>query len=127
MNILHEHAQTIIDDTLKQVQPHAAVQRALEGRTFPGKCIAIAIGKAAWTMAKAASDLLGNTIDHGVVLTKYDHSQGEIPGFIIAEGGHPLEEQKKSLPQWKTSQKKILSFFSFPVAVPHCSKNPLVL
>lgn len=93
MNILHEHAQTIIDDTLKQVQPHAAVQRALEGRTFPGKCIVIAIGKAAWTMAKAASDLLGNTIDHGVVLTKYDHSQGEIPGFIIAEGGHPLVDE----------------------------------
>ena len=57
MNILREHAQTIIDDTLKQVQPHAAVQRALEGCTFPGKCIVIAIGKAAWTMAKAASDL----------------------------------------------------------------------
>lgn len=93
MNILHEHAQTIIDDTLKQVQPHAAVQRALEGCTFPGKCIVIAIGKAAWTMAKAASDLLGNTIDHGVVLTKYDHSQGEIPGFIIAEGGHPLVDE----------------------------------
>lgn len=93
MNILREHAQTIIDDTLKQVQPHAAVQRALEGRTFPGKCIVIAIGKAAWTMAKAASDLLGNTIDHGVVLTKYDHSQGEIPGFIIAEGGHPLVDE----------------------------------
>ena len=93
MNILREHAQTIIDNTLKQVQPHAAVQRALEGRTFPGKCIVIAIGKAAWTMAKAASDLLGNTIDHGVVLTKYDHSQGEIPGFIIAEGGHPLVDE----------------------------------
>lgn len=93
MNILHEHAQTIIDDTLKQVQPHAAVQRALEGCTFPGKCIVIAIGKAAWTMAKAAFDLLGNTIDHGVVLTKYDHSQGEIPGFIIAEGGHPLVDE----------------------------------
>lgn len=93
MNILREHAQTIIDDTLKQVQPHAAVQRALEGRTFPGKCIVIAIGKAAWTMAKAASDLLGNTINHGVVLTKYDHSQGEIPGFIIAEGGHPLVDE----------------------------------
>ena len=93
MNILREHAQTIIDDTLKQVQPHAAVQRALEGRTFPGKCIVIAIGKAAWTMAKAASDLLGNTIDHGVVLTKYDHSQGEIPGFVIAEGGHPLVDE----------------------------------
>lgn len=93
MNILREHAQTIIDDTLKQVQPHAAVQRALEGCTFPGKCIVIAIGKAAWTMAKAASDLLGNTIDHGIVLTKYDHSQGEIPGFIIAEGGHPLVDE----------------------------------
>lgn len=93
MNILREHAQTIIDDTLKQVQPHAAVQRALEGCTFPGKCIVIAIGKAAWTMAKAAFDLLGNTIDHGVVLTKYDHSQGEIPGFIIAEGGHPLVDE----------------------------------
>ena len=77
MEILREHAQTIIGDTLKQVLPHAAVQRALEGRTFPGKCIVISIGKAAWTMAKAASDLLGNTIDRGVVLTKYDHSQGD--------------------------------------------------
>ena len=57
MDSLRIHAQTIIDDTLKQVQPHAAVQRALEGRTFPGKCIVISIGKAAWTMAKAASDL----------------------------------------------------------------------
>lgn len=86
MDSLRIHAQTIIDDTLKQVQPHAAVQRVLEGRTFPGKCIVISIGKAAWTMAKAASDLLGNTIDRGVVLTKYDHSQGDIPGFVIAEG-----------------------------------------
>ena len=41
MDSLRIHAQTIIDDTLKQVQPHAAVQRALEGRTFPGKCIVI--------------------------------------------------------------------------------------
>ena len=93
MDSLRIHAQTIIDDTLKQVQPHAAVQRALEGRTFPGKCIVISIGKAAWTMAKAASDLLGNTIDRGVVLTKYDHSQGDIPGFVIAEGGHPLVDE----------------------------------
>lgn len=93
MEVLRKHAQTIIDETLKQVLPHAAVQRALEGRTFPGKCIVIAIGKAAWTMAKAASDLLGNTIDGGVVLTKYDHSQGEIPGFVIAEGGHPLVDE----------------------------------
>ncbi len=37
MDSLRIHAQTIIDDTLKQVQPHAAVQRALEGRTCPRK------------------------------------------------------------------------------------------
>lgn len=93
MDILRTHAHTIIDHTLQQVLPHAAVQRALEGYTFPGKCIVISIGKAAWTMAKAASDFLGNTIDRGVVLTKYGHSQGDIPGFVIAEGGHPLVDE----------------------------------
>lgn len=45
MNILREHAQTIIDDTLKQVQPHAAVQRALEGCTFPGKALSLPSAK----------------------------------------------------------------------------------
>lgn len=45
MDSLRIHAQTIIDDTLKQVQPHAAVQRALEGRTFPGNASSFPLAK----------------------------------------------------------------------------------
>lgn len=43
-------------------------------------------------MAKAASELLGESIDDGVVITKYDHSQGELPNIRIYEAGHPIPD-----------------------------------
>lgn len=93
MNTLQSHAHTIITHTLKQVMPGSAVKRALEGKTFLGKVIVISIGKAAWTMAKAAWEILGNTITEGIVLTKYDHVQGSIPKFTILEAGHPITDE----------------------------------
>ncbi|MDO5545559.1 MAG: glycerate kinase, partial [Eubacteriales bacterium] len=53
----------------------------------------IAAGKAAWQMAKAAYDHLGNRIDSGVVVTKYDHSRGPIGNLAIYEAGHPVPDQ----------------------------------
>lgn len=95
METLHQDAHTIIRHTLSHVLPQAAVQRALAEKNFPsdGNIIVISIGKAAWTMAKAASDFFGERIHKGVVLTKYGHSLGEIPSFQIAEGGHPLLDE----------------------------------
>ena len=93
MNILQEHTHTIIAKTLKQVMPGSAVKRALEGKNLSGKVVVISIGKAAWTMAKAAWEILGDTITKGIVLTKYDHGQGIIPKFTILEAGHPVMDE----------------------------------
>ncbi|MBQ7485673.1 MAG: glycerate kinase [Oscillospiraceae bacterium] len=90
---LREHAEQIIRGSIAAVQPDAAVQRALAGRTFPGRVVLVAAGKAAWQMAKAALDVLGERIDSGVVVTKYGHVMGELPGVTCYEAGHPVPDE----------------------------------
>lgn len=90
---LRQDADAIISAAISAVQPDAAVQRALSGMSFGGKVVLIAIGKAAWQMAKAASDVLGNKIDNGVVVTKYEHVMGKIPNCVCYEAGHPVPDE----------------------------------
>ena len=87
----------ILDGAIKAVLPENAVKEALNNPAFnsrkgKGRLIVAAIGKAAWRMAKAASDILGSGIT-GAVVTKYDHSMGEIKGLEIFEAGHPVPDQ----------------------------------
>ena len=86
-------AKRIIKDSIAAVLPDAAVRRALEGRTFPRGVTLVAIGKAAWRMAAAAHDVLGDQITRGVVITKYDHSEGSIGPLGIMEAGHPVPDE----------------------------------
>ena len=90
---LREHADQIIREAIAAVQPDAAVQRALAGRSFPGRVLLVSAGKAAWQMAKAASDCLGDRIEKGVVVTKYDHVMGPIANFDCFEAGHPVPDE----------------------------------
>ena len=90
---LRSDAQIIISRAIQAVQPDAAVGRALRGREFPGRVVLAAAGKAAWQMAQAAKDCLGARIDAGVVVTKYGHAPGEIPGCACYEGGHPVPDE----------------------------------
>ena len=90
---LRSDAQTIISQAIRAVQPDAAVKRALQGREFPGRVVLAAAGKAAWQMAKAARDCLGNRMDAGVVVTKYGHVLGDIPGCACYEAGHPVPDE----------------------------------
>lgn len=92
MGTMKEDAQKIIQTSIQRVLPDVAVKRALEGKTFAGKVIVIAIGKAAWNMANAAAEILGDRISKGIVLTKYHHGQGDISGFTILEASHPLPD-----------------------------------
>lgn len=90
---LKNDAYKIIDSAIKSALPDTAVKKALKELEMPkGKLLLVAIGKAAWSMAKAASDILGDSIDDGVVITKYDHSQGELPNIRIYEAGHPIPD-----------------------------------
>ena len=74
--------------------PDTAVRKALDGTDFgKGKVVLVAVGKAAWQMAKAAVEQLGNRISNGVVITKYGHSQGELANLKIFEAGHPVPDE----------------------------------
>ncbi|MBR4359807.1 MAG: glycerate kinase [Clostridia bacterium] len=90
---LRRHADQIIRGAIAAVQPDAAVQRALAEMRFPGRVLLVAAGKAAWQMAKAASDCLGSRIENGVVITKYDHVMGPIANFACFEAGHPVPDE----------------------------------
>ncbi len=90
---LRSDAQTIISASIRAVQPDAAVRRALQGQEFPGQVVLAAVGKAAWQMAKAAQDCLGDRIGAGVVVTKYGHVPAPIPGITCYEAGHPVPDE----------------------------------
>ena len=90
---IRKDAEQIISASLKAVLPDEAVQRALKMyQPGAGKTLLVAAGKAAWQMAKAAVDSLGH-VDGGVVVTKYDHVKGEIPGVACYEAGHPVPDE----------------------------------
>lgn len=94
MRDLRADCEYIVDYAIKQVLPAEAVNRTLQHFKSPkGKLIAVAIGKAAYSMAQEAYNVLGDTIDFGIVVTKHGHAMGQIPGFEIYEAGHPLPDQ----------------------------------
>lgn len=85
--------ETILQAAIHAVLPDEAVKRALAGQDFPGRVILVAVGKAAWQMAKAASDTLGDRINTGIVITKYAHVMGQLPGILCREAGHPVPDE----------------------------------
>ena len=93
MGALREDAKYIYTRAIEAVLPDEAVRRALDGADFPGRVILVAAGKAAWRMASAAVSALGERIDTGVVITKYGHAQGTIPGVVCREAGHPVPDE----------------------------------
>ena len=109
---LYFDVQKIVHAAIQAVQPDHAVKRALAqidprwtenaeelsaGTMKPsGKASSIylvAIGKAAWKMASVASQILGEKIAQGIVITKYGHVQDEIPAVRCFEAGHPVPDQ----------------------------------
>ena len=91
---LRNDADGIIEESIAAILPDAAVQKALKGHSFgAGRIVLVAVGKAAWQMARAAADVLGERIDSGIVITKYDHVMGEIPHVRCVEAGHPVPDQ----------------------------------
>ena len=90
---LRQDAETIVKESIREVQPDKAVVRALEENPLGGRIRLVAVGKAAWQMAKAAAGFLGDKLEQGIVVTKYGHVQGEIPGVECYEGGHPVPDE----------------------------------
>lgn len=94
MSKIREDADKIVQAALAAALPDAAVKRALEGRDFgSGRLVLVAAGKAAWQMAAAACGILGDRLDTGIVVTKYGHVKGPIPGVECCEAGHPVPDE----------------------------------
>ena len=89
---LRRDAESIVRSALAAVMPDEAVRRALrEYRPGSGRTLLVAVGKAAWQMARTAADTLAH-FDGGIVITKYGHVRGEIPGLVCREAGHPVPD-----------------------------------
>ena len=89
---LRGDAHRIINRALRDALPDEAVRRALSRLSLPGRVTLIAVGKAAWSMAAAAREALGDRLARGVVITKYDHARAPLPGLDIFEAGHPVPD-----------------------------------
>ena len=93
IEILRKHAEHIARSAIATVLPDVAVKEALEGIKFPGSVYVVAVGKAAWQMANSATACLSDKITDGIVITKYHHVQGQIPGIKCMEAGHPVPDE----------------------------------
>ena len=118
-------AYKIIHHAVQAVLPGAAVKNALQ--TIERKpSYVVAIGKAAWKMAAAAAEVLGDDLIEGIVITKYHHSEGPIRKMTIYEAGHPVPdanglaatEQALRLADKLQSEDRMI--FWFPGADPRC-------
>ena len=94
---MRNDAEIIVRTAIEAVKPDAAVRRALQKLTFPGRVFLVAAGKAAWQMAAAALQCLTVPLSGGVVVTKYDHVLGELPGVTCFEAGHPVPDENSFL------------------------------
>ena len=96
---LHDDALLIARRAIDAAMPDAAVRRALAAhRDFlnaPGRLILVAVGKAAWTMARAAWDEA--VFDGGVIVTARGCAHGPVGNAAIIEAGHPIPDEMSIL------------------------------
>jgi hydroxypyruvate reductase len=85
---------SVLSAALNAAMPDTAVKKALEALPkTAGKLLLLAVGKAAWQMAKAAYDCLGEEIHRGMVITKHGYAMGAIGNLVIREAGHPVPDK----------------------------------
>ena len=89
---LRADAEWIVRSAIELVSPARAVKQALQNRRFPGRVYLVAVGKAAWEMARAALEVLPTPVSAGIVVTKYGHVFGSLPGIECREAGHPVPD-----------------------------------
>ncbi|MBQ6335392.1 MAG: glycerate-2-kinase family protein, partial [Erysipelotrichaceae bacterium] len=81
-------AKTICLNAIKACLPQEAVAEALADLKFDKEVYLAAVGKAAFSMAEEAVKHV--KVKKGIVITKYGHVRGEIPGIDCYEAGHPV-------------------------------------
>ena len=89
---LRSDAEAIVRRAIDAVRPDQAVRRALAGLDLGERVYLVSVGKAGWQMAAAAVEYLPVPPKQGIVLTKYGHVMGRIPGVRCLEAGHPVPD-----------------------------------
>ena len=92
---LRTDAEAIVRAAIEAVKPDEAVRRLLSDHMPRGRIYLVAVGKAAWRMAKTACEL--TDVEDGVVITKYDHVEHSLPGLRCFEAGHPVPDENSVL------------------------------
>ena len=90
---IHQDARAIVDAAIEAVLPDVAVINALSDMSGDRPVYMVAIGKAAWKMAEAACEALGDRLKAGVVVTKYGHAKGPLERVEIIEASHPVPDE----------------------------------
>jgi hydroxypyruvate reductase len=101
---LRSHAEQIFQAGLRAVEPGAAIRRCcrLDGDSLLigdkvydltgfARILVLGAGKAGASMAKAVEKLLGERLDGGVVVVKYDHL-AVLRQITLYEAGHPVPD-----------------------------------
>ncbi|EFC90102.1 Hydroxypyruvate reductase [Dethiosulfovibrio peptidovorans DSM 11002] len=91
---LRDDCLEIIRYSLEKNLPDQSTRETLQSMDLKGPIVCLAVGKAAWTMANAASEVLGDRISRGLIVTKYGHAGGDVAGMHIIESGHPVPDEK---------------------------------
>ena len=84
-------AQQIAMNAIRSCLPEEGVKKALKDLDLKKEVCLVAVGKAAFSMAKAASKVL--SIKEGILITKYGHIEGKIDHVACYEAGHPLVDE----------------------------------
>jgi glycerate 2-kinase len=91
---LNSDLRLIVDRTIRAIQPDKLVEEGVRNLHLENKKLfVVSVGKAAWTMARASLNLLEDRIVGGIVITKYEHSEGPLRDFEIYEAGHPQPDK----------------------------------
>ncbi len=88
---LRSDADRITKAAIKAVMPDEAVMRALKEADLTGNIYIVSVGKAAYSMAEAASRHI--SYKKGIVVTKYGHVKGELADMECFEAGHPVPDE----------------------------------
>jgi len=91
---LKKDAVTVIRDAVRAVQPGPGVKSTLEKiQEHCRRLYVVAVGKAAYAMAKAAHETLEDRIYKGFIITKYGHGGDPMRHFSVFEAGHPFPDE----------------------------------
>ena len=84
-------ARAICLNAIASCLPEEGVKKALKDLNIQKEVCLVSVGKAVFSMAKAASEVL--KIKDGVLISKYGHIPYELDGIRSFEAGHPVLDE----------------------------------